>query len=125
MFLPKVFPILAESTAKSTRKKFICSKFSSAHVVDCRFDNIKHQSTIFEKKLLGVEWLKKIPVLNRHLNSLRHLLKNMKAKSSTQMGHSRRFFYPKFANCLHATSASMFTLLKVKLFFDQIIANLP
>ena len=30
-----------------------------------------------------------------------------------------------FAICVHATSASMFTLLNVKLFFDQTVANLP
>ena len=30
-----------------------------------------------------------------------------------------------FADCVHATSASFFTLLNVKLFFDQIVANLP
>ena len=35
------------------------------------------------------------------------------------------FFNPMFANCVHATSASMFTLLNVKLFFDQIVAYLP
>ena len=35
------------------------------------------------------------------------------------------FFYPMFANCVHATSASMFTLLNVKLIFDQIVANSP
>ena len=57
--------------------------------------------------------------------TLRHVLKNMKAKSSTQMGHFRRFFYPMFANCAHATSASMFTLLNVKILFERIVANLP
>ena len=30
-----------------------------------------------------------------------HILRNIKAKSSTQMGHFRRFFYPMFANCVH------------------------
>ena len=30
-----------------------------------------------------------------------------------------------FANCVHATSASLFTLLSVKIIFDQIVANLP
>ena len=33
-------------------------------------------------------------------------------------------FYPMFPNCAHATSAGMFTLLNVKLFFDQIVENL-
>ena len=46
----------------------------------------------------------------------------MKAKYSSQMDHFRRFFYPMFANCVHATSASLFTLLNI---FDQIVANLP
>ena len=31
---------------------------------------------------------------------LRHILKNMKAKSSTQMGYFRRFFNPMFDNCV-------------------------
>ena len=35
-----------------------------------------------------------------------------------------RFFYPMFANCVHANIGSMLTLLKVK-FFYQIVANLP
>ena len=37
---------------------------------------------------------------------LRHILKIMKAKSSSQMGHFRRFFYPMFGKSVHATSAS-------------------
>ena len=45
---------------------------------------------------------------------LRHILKNVKAKSYTQMGHIRRFFYQMVANCVHVTSASLFTLLSVK-----------
>ena len=35
------------------------------------------------------------------------------------------FFYPMFENCFHAASASLFTLLNVKSFFDEIVANLP
>ena len=42
---------------------------------------------------------------------------NMEAKSSSQMRYFWRFFYPMFVNCVHATSASLFTLLNVKLFF--------
>ena len=30
-----------------------------------------------------------------------------------------------FGNCVHITSARLFTLLNVKLFFDHILANLP
>ena len=41
------------------------------------------------------------------------------------MGHFRGFYYSIFANYVRATSASTFMLLNVKLFFDQIVANLP
>ena len=33
----------------------------------------------------------------------------MKAKSSTQMGHFRRFSYLMFANCVHANNGILFT----------------
>ena len=56
---------------------------------------------------------------------LRHILKNMKAKFSIQTGHFWRFFYPMFANCVHATLASIFTLLNLKSSFDQFVASLP
>ena len=52
---------------------------------------------------------------------LRFILnKNKKAESSTEMGHFRRFFYSMFANCVHPTSAGLFTLLKVKLFLTKL-----
>ena len=56
---------------------------------------------------------------------LRRILYNMTAKSSSQLGQLRRFFNPMFANCVHAKPASLFTLLYVKIFFDQVVANLP
>ena len=34
------------------------------------------------------------------------------------------FFYPMFANCVHAISASLLTLLNVKIIFDQFLAKL-
>ena len=37
---------------------------------------------------------------SEQFNLLRHI-KNMEAKSSSQMGYFRRFFYPMFANCVH------------------------
>ena len=47
----------------------------------------------------------------------RHVYTNVRRKSSSQMGQFRRFFNSMFANFVHATSASLFTLLNVKLFF--------
>ena len=34
----------------------------------------------------------------------------MKAKSSSQMGHIRRFFHPMFANCVHFCERENFSL---------------
>ena len=64
-----------------------------------------------------------MPLIAGRLVILRHILKNMNATFSTQIGHLRRF-YPIFANCVHATLASMFTVVNVK-FCDQTVASLP
>ena len=47
----------------------------------------------------------------------RHVFKKMKAKSSSQMGHFRRFFNPMFANCVH-TKTMLVHVSELEIFFS-------
>ena len=70
-------------------------------VVESLFDNSNTLPFISQKKTSFI---------------LREFHESMEAKSSPQSCHFRRFPNPMFANCVHATSASLLSLLNVKFF---------
>ena len=56
---------------------------------------------------------------------LRHILKDMKAKFSTQMGHFRRFFLRDVCQLCSRHIGKFAHATEREIIFDQILAKLP